>query len=100
MISECCRVKVFKARSAGGWYINGELVHEWYECSQCKSACDTISTLTNKDDDNDSEGNQAASDNPVSPTEQSGQDPVCEEAQGDTVAGGLHIPRPLERAEG
>lgn len=42
MLSECCDAKVFKARSAGGWYIGGILVHEWYECSQCKQACDTI----------------------------------------------------------
>lgn len=42
MKSDCCSARVFKARSSDGWWINGQIVHEFYECSQCKQACDTI----------------------------------------------------------
>lgn len=45
MISRCCNALALKAVSAGGWYINGMLTHEWYECVGCKQTCDTLDLL-------------------------------------------------------
>lgn len=53
MKSECCDAKVFKARSHGGWWINGQIVHEFYECSQCKQPCDIISETHKKDQEHE-----------------------------------------------
>lgn len=39
--SVCCEAAVREARSAGGWWIRGEIVTKWYECTVCKEACDT-----------------------------------------------------------
>jgi hypothetical protein len=50
MMSQCCGVRSLKAKSSGGWYINGELVHEWWECSQCKQACDIVEPLITDED--------------------------------------------------
>ena len=40
MISVCCHERAFLARSGSGWWIDGKLVHEWYECGQCKRPCE------------------------------------------------------------
>lgn len=44
-LSECCNERVLLARSLGGWYFNGELTHEWYECTRCKQPCHILMEL-------------------------------------------------------
>lgn len=42
MKSICCESVARLARAASGWWINGELVTEWYECTECREPCDII----------------------------------------------------------
>lgn len=56
MSSVCCSARVFAAHSSGGWWIEGKVVYDWYECSQCKQPCDTVTALSLNI--NQSEGNE------------------------------------------
>lgn len=55
-LSDCCQEKANKARSASGWWFEGVLHYDWYECSFCHQRCDTIlipdndEIFTNKDE--------------------------------------------------
>lgn len=49
MISECCGVKALRAKSYTGWYIDGELRNEWFECSRCKQRCDIVQEESNQE---------------------------------------------------
>jgi hypothetical protein len=55
MVSNCCGRSAHQASSAEGWYIRGELLHHWSECSHCKQVCDMVEPeepITQKDCDN------------------------------------------------
>ena len=58
-LSECCNERALLARSLGGWYFNGELTHEWYECTQCKKPCHIVvnEIILGAEDEQGSEGN-------------------------------------------
>lgn len=40
LLSECCEKKVMIAKFNNGIFIHGQIVNEYYECSQCKQRCD------------------------------------------------------------
>lgn len=51
IVSKCCHAAIKVARSAGGWWIRGELVTQWYECTSCREACETYTVLNLGDED-------------------------------------------------
>ncbi len=86
-VSVCCEVKALKARSAEGWRMNGEIVHEWFECSNCKGVCDIVEplpTLNHKDDDNE-QRERICSDTP-STTYRSTEAAPSEQKERDSIA--------------
>lgn len=79
MKSNCCGHRALQARSSGGWYINGKLEHEWFECSNCKQVCDIIEDEPIDQGDQNEQGRESFCHSTSGPTRQIQTDNVREE---------------------
>lgn len=57
-LSECCGERAHEARSSSGWWFEGRIVYQWFECSFCKQRCDTMPVPSNDYIFNNKEENQ------------------------------------------